>query len=160
MAERREGLDPTREARALGARIAERMNNEKSATREDARAELLLRDPAHGEVLGVSQATAEARRGDEHVELEKHERNAWRENCLSAICARLEERGTPLSEHLQMVLAVVMERVPGEWNQYDGDPEGVDLGKIEFDTASQTITIRFESWGEMIGKHIIRLALT
>ncbi len=160
--EERERRDPTREARELGARIAERINNEKEAIREDTFRDYDIRvgPGVSGEAIGVSLAAAEQFRDDGSLELEKHEGKEARTKCLIAICAKLRERGTPLPPNLQTILEVIMARVPGQWNQYDGDFEGVDLGKTEFDTATKTITIRFECFGSMVGKHIIRLALT
>lgn len=157
----REKHDPVREARKLGARIAERINNEKGAKRKDA-----LRDrdnlvgPHFGAEVGASLAVSEKYRDDGNQELERHNEREARTKCLAAICTKLQERGTPLPPNLQTTLEVIMERVAGQWNQYDGDFEGVDLGTTEFNTVTKTITIRFKCYGSLVREHIIRLALT
>ncbi len=140
----------------------ERINNKGGATREDALRDYDIRvGPAvSGETLGVSLAAAEKYRDDGNEELERHNEREASAKCLVAICTRLQERGTPLPPNLQTTLEVIMERAAGQWNQYDGDFEGVELGTTEFDTVTKTITLRFECFGSMVGKHIIRLALT
>lgn len=167
----REGHDPIREARKLGARIAECMNNEKGAKRKDA-----FRDrdnvvgPHFGAEVGASLAASEKYRDDGNEEFERHEGKENREKCLAAIVKKLAKRGTPIPPDLQEVLKVVMERVAGQWDQYYyKDKEGeeydeydgeVRLGKVTFDTLSKAITINFEFYGQTVGEQAFRLALT
>lgn len=161
MSEKREGIDPMREARTLGLRIVERMNAEKGATRKDILHEhMVIRGTLSGETVGVSLAAGEKYREDGNEHDENGERNRRRKACMFDICTQLEKRGTPLPEDLQIVLAVVMEHVAGNWNDYDGDEEGIALGTVEFNALEKVVTIRFESFGENVGKNVIRLALT
>lgn len=167
-----ENHDPVREAREVGARIAERINNKKGAERKDAFRDYDIRvgPSVSGETLGVSQAAGEKHRNDGNEELERHEGKENREKCLVAIVKKLAERGTPIPPDLQEVLKVVMERVAGQWDQYYyKDKEGeeydeydgeVRLGKVTFDTLSKAITINFECFGQIVGEQAFRLALT
>lgn len=167
----REAHDPVREARELGARIAERINNEKGATRTDAfRDRDNLVGPHFGAEVGASLAVSEKYRDDGNEELERHEGKENRKGCLAAILKKLTRQGTPIPPDLQEVLRVVMERVPGQWDQYYyKDQEGeeydeydgeVRLGKVTFDTLNKAITINFEFFGQTVGEQAFRLALT
>lgn len=92
--EERERHDPTEEAQKLGARIAERINNEKEATRKNALRDYDIRvgPVVSGETIGVSLAAAEKFCDDGNLELEKHEEKEARTKCLTAICTKLQER--------------------------------------------------------------------
>ncbi len=161
MPEEREGHDPIREAQEIGAVLANQRNVELAATRSEATREALEKGTTTPEIIAASAAVAEAKRDAEPTANERSEKEKGRRKaCLSTIREKLKARETPLDDATTSILSIIMEQTPGEWNEYDGDPEGVDLGKVEFDPSTQTITIRFESYEQMIGKRVITLART
>lgn len=156
----REGHDPEREGQEIGDKVAAEIDAQSAADRAQRTEYALGTGAATPEKLQISREIAERTRNDEHVDTENQERAAWRKRCFDAIIVKLEQQGIKLPDATKIILAEVMEKTQGEWNQYNGDPEGVDLGRIDFDSSTQTITIRFESYEQMIGKRIITLTHT
>lgn len=159
MPEQREGYDPLREAREIGVALADQINAELAAARSEATKKALEKGTTTPEIVAASAAIPEAKRDTEPVANERSEKEKGRRKaCLAAIREKLKARETPLDDATASILSIIMEQTPGEWNEYDGDPEGVDLGRIDFDPSTQTITIRFESYEQMVAKRVITLA--
>lgn len=154
----RENNDPKREAQKIGTTLAHQINANLATLRGEATRQALEKGTTTPEIIVTSATVAEAKRDEERVTDERLEKEKGRRRaCLSAIREKLKARGTPIDDTTASILSIVMEKTPGEWNEYDGDPDGVDLGKIDFDPTTQTITIRFEAYGYELGKRIITL---
>ncbi|MEK9156755.1 MAG: hypothetical protein AAB448_01310 [Patescibacteria group bacterium] len=159
MPKEREGHDPIQEAQETGAALANQRNAELAAAQDKATREALKKGTTTPEIITASAAIAESKRDTEPEANERSEKEKGRrKTCLSAIQKKLEARETPIDEASALILSIIMEGTPGEWNEYD--PGYLDLGKVEFDPSTQTITIRFECYGEIIGERVITLART
>ena len=154
----REKNDPERKAQEIGTTLAHQMNANLAATRGEATRKALEKGTTTHEIVAIGAAVAEARRDEEQVANERLEKEKGRRKaCLDTIREKLKAQGTPIDDATTSILSIIMEKTPGAWNEYDGDPEGVNLGKIDFDPATQTITVRFETSGYEIGERIIAL---
>lgn len=155
----REGRDPMREAQELGAALADKINADLAATREEAIKQALEKGATTPEIITTGIAAADAKRDTEPVASERLEKEEGRRRaCLKAIREKLKAQETPIDDATASILSVIMEKASGEWNEYDGDPEGVDLGRIDFDPSTQTITISFKSDGYPVGKRVLTLS--